>query len=373
MSEAATETNNGLKNEQIKIYGDKIIKAMLEAISAGLNCSQSAGGRDAIEQRFADLYPDLDPEHIRDCRVSEDDLRALAQGDLSVDDLELDDEDAQNLNDRDPAHYSAPITPDQLSNEGAECSYDTLREAAGDLVDGGYWDETFEVHPSRVGETTLRQNHKIASRILAGMARAKTKSGMIPGAILDELVEMYCLHLTTRMDDKRGEQYIRDKYGEIVRSHFWGHPDPDKDVFFVSKAHYVSSVTGIMDEVLADADPVEETLGAPLTSLAKNVPTIFSHAKWQAVTDTQKSEQEWHSDLGALLKQTVIVQRVALDLHATELEPLGIEVEDDSKDECHQLIRLAKHVYKQYESSVKAYHRTRVEEHHAPHSIDELR
>ena len=286
MSEAAASTSTDAKTEQVKIYSDRRHKAMLEAISVGLDCSQSAAGRDAIEQRFADLLPEFDITHFIEGRVSEDDIHALIQGNLSVDDLELDEEDTHDPTDRDPAHYSAPITPDQLASEGAECNYDTLREVAGDLVDGGYWDETFEVHPSRVGETTLRQNHKIASRILAGMARAKTKSGMIPGAVLDELVKTYCPHLTTRMDDKRGEQYIRDKYGEIVRSHFWGHPDPDKDVFFVSKAHYVSSVTGIMDGVVADADPVEETLGAPLTSLAKNVPTILARevasSNWRA-------------------------------------------------------------------------------------------
>ncbi|WP_227380617.1 hypothetical protein [Haladaptatus halobius] len=373
MSEAATSTSSGNKEHQMKYYGDERDKTEREAISAGLGCSLSAVNREAIDRLYADLYPDLDPEHIREGRVSEDDLHALAQGDLSVDDLELDEEDAHDPTDRDPAHYSAPITPDQLASEGAECSYETLRDAAGDLVDGGYWGDEFEVHPSRVGETTLRQNHKIASRILAGMARAKTTSGMIPEAVLDELVETHCLHLTTRFDTKRGEQHIRETYGDLVRSHFWQHPDPDKDVYFVSKAHYVSSVKGILDEQLDSADSVERIMGAPLASLVKNVPAIFSHAEWQEATGTQKSEQEWHRDLSTFLKQAMIVRQVALDLNATELNPLDLALAEEAKDECHHLLLLAKRAYDQYESNVRGYHRTRVEEHHAPSSIDKLR
>lgn len=359
MSEAATGTSNGLKTEQIKIYGDQRLKAMLEAISVGQDCSQSAAGRDAIEQRFADLLPGFDIDHFIEGRVSEDDLHALIQGDLSVDDLELDDEDAHDPTDRDPTHYSAPITPEQLASEGAVCSYDTLREVAGDLLDGGYWNEEFEVHPSRVDETTLRQNHRTASRVLAGMARSQMTNGVVAGDMLDELVEDYALHLTTRMDEDRGERYIRERYGDLVRSHFWRHPHPEKDVYFASKARYLTAAQGIIDE-----------LHGPLRD---DVPAIFTHAAWEHANGTEIPEQEWHADLGELLNSVVAARRMAVDLQVQEgdFATLDIKMVDDAKDGCHHLTLLAKRAYDAYQQQVGSYHRTRVEEHHIPRSVGE--
>ncbi|WP_231190299.1 hypothetical protein [Haladaptatus sp. DYF46] len=358
MSEAATSTSDGAKTEQVKIYSDTRHKAMLEAISAGLDCSQSAAGRDAIEQRFADLLPEFDIEHFIEGRVSEEDLHALAQGDLSVDDLELDNEDAHDPTDRDPAHYSATITPEQLASEGAKCCYDTLREAAGDLVDSGYWGETFEVHPSRVGETTLRQNHKITSRVLAGMARSKMTSGVVSGDMLDKLVEDYALHLTSRMDQTRGEQHIRETYGDLVRSHFWRHPHPEKDLYFTSKARYLTAASGIIDE-----------LHGPLQD---DVPAVFAHTTWNHANGTEIPEQEWHADLGALLKSAVAARRMAVDLQEGDFETLDIEMIDDAKDGCHHLTLLAKRAINAYQNQVGSYHRRRVEDHHVSYDVAKL-
>ncbi|RBI58731.1 hypothetical protein DMJ13_25660 [halophilic archaeon] len=120
------------------------------------------------------------------------------------------------------------MTPDQLASESAELSYETLSDAVADPVDGGLWSEELEIDESRVSEMTLRQNHKTASRVLAGLARSKTQSSLIPESVLNELVGTYCLHLTTRFDIERGEQHIRDTYGERKSSQFWRHPDPDR-------------------------------------------------------------------------------------------------------------------------------------------------
>lgn len=345
------------KTNQIKVYGDERDKTMIEAISAGLECSQAAAGRTAIERLFTDLYPELDWEAVEQGRISNDDLRALVQGDLSIDDLKLDDEDAHDPTDRDPAHYSAPITPDQLASEGAECGYDTLRAVAGDLLDGGYWNEEFEVHPSRVGDTTLRQNHKIASRVLAGMVRSQMTDGVVSGEVLDEFVETHCLHLTTRMDEDRGEQYIREKYGDLIRSHFWRHPHPEKDVYFTSKARYLTAAQGIIDE-----------LHGPLQD---DVPTIFAHTTWEQANETEISEQEWHADLGELLNSVVAARRMVLDLQEADFATLEIEMIDDAKDGCHHLTLLAKRAYEAYHQQVSRYHRSRVEAHHLADDVGE--
>jgi hypothetical protein len=301
--------------------------------------------------------PEFDIDHFIEGRVSEGDLRALAQGDLSVDDLELDEEDTHDPTDRDPAHYSAPITPDQLASEGAECSYDTLREVAGDLLDGGYWNEEFEVHPSRVGETTLRQNHKIASRVLAGMVRSQMTDGVVSGEVLDEFVETHCLHLTTRMDEDRGEQYIREKYGDLIRSHFWRHPHPEKNVYFASKARYLTAAQRIIDE-----------LHGPLRD---DIPAIFTHTTWEQANETELSEQEWHADLGELLNSVVAARRMVLDLQEADFATLEIEMVDDAKDGCHHLTLLAKRAYEAYHQQVSSYHRSRVEAHHVADDVGE--
>lgn len=105
--------------------------------------------------------------------MSADDLCALAQGDFSVDDFELGEENDHDPAGGDPASYSAAVTPERLASEGAELGYETLVDAVADPVDGELWSEELESDETRVGETTLRQNqdHKTASRVLAGLAR----------------------------------------------------------------------------------------------------------------------------------------------------------------------------------------------------------
>ncbi|RBI58449.1 hypothetical protein DMJ13_26890 [halophilic archaeon] len=79
-------------------------------------------------------------------------------------------------------------------------------------------------------------------------AQSETQSGVLPSAISDELVETYCLHRTMQPDDERGEQYIRETDGVLVRSQFWRHPYPAKDPLFVSAAHYVTAVENVIDD-----------------------------------------------------------------------------------------------------------------------------
>ncbi|WP_433630961.1 hypothetical protein [Halomicrococcus sp. NG-SE-24] len=103
------------------------------------------------------------------------------------------------------------------------------------------------------------------------------------------------------------------------------------------------------------------------------MPAVFSHTKWEQAIDTQMPDQEWHRSLGALLKYAMTTHRVALDRHDIELHLLDLDVGDEANDACHQLLLLAERIYEQYESNVGDYHRTRVEDHHAPSSINELR
>lgn len=80
MSETPTTAASGPNQTSIKIYGDQRVKAMVEAISAGLGCSQSAAGREAIKQLFDECFPDLDPKQVKQGCNSEANLCTLAHG-----------------------------------------------------------------------------------------------------------------------------------------------------------------------------------------------------------------------------------------------------------------------------------------------------
>lgn len=136
-------------------------------------------------------------------------------------------------------HVSHLVVPGWLrtitDSQRAALGYETLADAVADPVDGRLWSDGLEIDELRVGKTTLRQNHKTTLQVLAGLARSKTQSGVFRVRYWTSLLRRTCLHLTTRMDEP-GEQYIQETDGELLRSQFWRHPHPDKDVLFVSKS-----------------------------------------------------------------------------------------------------------------------------------------
>ncbi|WP_129113865.1 hypothetical protein [Halegenticoccus tardaugens] len=340
----------GKKTNQIKVYGDDRDKTMIEAVAAGLDCSEAAAGREAIERLFTELYPDLEWTDVAEGRVSAADLQALAQDEFTVDDLELGNDGDYEPTDRDPARYSTPVTPDQLASPGAKLTWQTLRDAVADPVAGGLWSDELVIHPDRVGARTLRQRHVPASRILAGLARSQAVNGVVRAETLDELVETYAMHLTNRMDDTRGREHIRTEYGRILRTQLWADPRPTSDLYYTSEERYLTALAVVCDEA---TEVLRET-----------TPAIFDRRVWAEATDTQKSEREWHADVGWVLNAVATARQIVDDVAARTLRQLEITVDEDAKDPCHHFTRLAVSVVKAYRSTVDPVDRQRIEAHH---------
>ncbi len=258
-----TTTEAQTRDNQLKIYADDDEAAMADALATARDCSTSALGRDLFRDEFRRLFGDaLDATDVREGRVSDEDLRAVARGDLEADDLELgdrDDETDEDLGDRDPASYSAGATPEQLSSEGASLCYDVLREAVADPVEGGLWSESLEIDDSRVAEGTLKQNHKTASRILAGVARTNIEVGeinVVADAQIETLVERHVEHMPRSMDEESAKERLTKVYSEKTKEHFVSHPLNDAQFSRESFRDTIDTLLGDLRDA-ADADALD--------------------------------------------------------------------------------------------------------------------
>ncbi len=338
--ETQTRTN------QLKIYADDDEAAMANAVATARDCSTSAVGRALFRDEFERLFGDaLDPTDIREGRVSDEDLRAVARGDLEVDDLELgDDETDEDVGDRDPASYSAGATPEQLSSEGAPLCYDILREAVADPVEGGLWSEDLEIHPDRVAEFHeevltdgmdpdpgrvekfgLKQNHKTTSRVLVAMARSKmTDNRTIFEGQIDNLVEQHVAHIPRSMDREAALERATEVYSEMTKDHFISHPV--KPVFYTSDGFgeaIKELITDLSDADLSDRDPgvIEDAINA----------RAFAFEFTETLLDTETDRSEPHA-YAALHEVASDVFDALEDLDDSEQIELLSEVDDEHLD-----------------------------------------
>lgn len=197
------------KDIQKTFWTDSHGDAKLETLAAFNDCSQGAVLRELVDDAFAEQFDDLDPTYIEQSRVSIEDLRALANDEITVDELNLEFESDKSIGEYEPDSYYLTVTPEDLAEPGPELDWATLRDAVKNPEDGGYWNDDLEIHPSRVSENTLKASHRPAARILTGLARSEAyENGVIPEDTITELVDTYCLHLTNRVADAEQE---RDK------------------------------------------------------------------------------------------------------------------------------------------------------------------
>jgi hypothetical protein len=227
------------KNVQKTFWTDRQGDTQLEVLAVLNDCSQGALLRSLVEEAFTEEFDDLDPAYIERDRVSVEDLQALANGELTADDLDLTTDTTDSIGEYEPDSYYLTVTPDDLAEPGPELDWETLRDAVENPEDGGYWNDDLEIHDSRVGEETLRASHQPAARILTALARSKaTKNGIVPRAIIEDLIDEYCLHLTNRVTDdeqERGKAHIRETYSELVTAHLYENPSPTAESYYRSK------------------------------------------------------------------------------------------------------------------------------------------
>ncbi|MFB9807181.1 hypothetical protein ACFFQF_18980 [Haladaptatus pallidirubidus] len=252
------------KNVQKTFWTDSHGDAQLDALAAINDCSQGALLRSLVEEAFIDRFDDLDPEHIEHGRVSVEDLQALANDELTVDDLDLETEAPEPVEKHESDSYYLTVTPDDLAEPGPELEWDTLRDAVKNPEDGGYWNDELEIHESRLNSTTLKASHRPAARILTGLARSQVyENRIVPQATIDELIDEYCLHLTNRVTDdeqERGKEYIRETYTSLVADHLYENPSPIAESYYCTK-------TQLQTRLQAEVNTAHRLPSRPIRSL----------------------------------------------------------------------------------------------------------
>ncbi|SIR96763.1 hypothetical protein SAMN05421858_4828 [Haladaptatus litoreus] len=227
------------KNVQKTFWTDSQGDAQLDALAALNDCSQGALLRSLVDQAFTEQFDELEPAHIEHNQVSVEDLQALANGELTVEELDLTTNTPEPVTEYEPDSYYLTVTPDDLAEPGPELDWETLRDAVKNPEEGGYWNDELEIHESRIGDTTLKASHLPAARILAGLARSNAyENGIVPRATIDDLVDEYCLHLTNRLtadEQERGKAHIRETYTTLITDHLYENPSPVADSYFCTK------------------------------------------------------------------------------------------------------------------------------------------
>ncbi|MFH5802182.1 hypothetical protein [Haladaptatus sp. CMAA 1911] len=227
------------KNVQKTFWTDSQGDAQLDALAALNDCSQGALLRSLIEETYTEAFDDLNPQHIEQGRVSVEDLQALANDELTVDELDLETNTTDSVTEYEPNSYYLTVTPDDLAEPGPELDWETLRNAVTNPEDGGYWHDDLEIHESRIGEETLKASHRPTARILTALARSKaTENGILPRPMIEDLIDEYCLHLTNRItadEQERGKAHIRETYTELVAAHLYENPAPTAESYYRSK------------------------------------------------------------------------------------------------------------------------------------------
>ncbi|MFH5800457.1 hypothetical protein [Haladaptatus sp. CMAA 1911] len=278
------------KNVQKTFWTDSPGNAQLDALAALNDCSQGALLRSLIDEAFTEQFSDLDPHHIEQGRVSIEDLQALANDELTVDDLDLTTDTAETVTEYESDSYYLTVTPDDLAEPGPVLDWETLRDATKNPEDGGYWNDELEIHESRVGEETLKASHRPAARILTGVARSQAyKNGVVPHAMIEDLVENYCLHLTNRLTDteqERGEGYIYETYTGLITDQLYENPSPVANSYYATKPH-------LQARLQAEIETAED-----VTDRAE---TVTDFEVWQQTQDGTTNDEilhdQWYSDL----------------------------------------------------------------------------
>ncbi|WP_435158092.1 hypothetical protein [Haladaptatus sp. DFWS20] len=273
------------KNVQKTFWTDGQGNAQLDALAALNDCSQGALLRSLVDEAFAEQFDDLDPRYIDQDRVSVEDLQALANDEITVDELELSADTPEPVAEYESDSYYLTVTPDDLAEPGSELEWETLRDAVANPEDGGYWNDDLEIHESRVDETTLKASHRSAARILTGLARAKAyENGIVPQDTIDELVEEHCLHLTNRVTDdeqERGKAHIRETYTSLVADHLYENPSPTAKSYYCTKSQ-------LQERLQAEVDTAHR--------LAQQADTITEFETWKR-NEERKQERAGHTSV----------------------------------------------------------------------------
>lgn len=296
------------KNIQKTFWTNSQGDTQLDSLAAINDCSQGALLRSLVDEAFTEQFDDLDPAHIEQGRVSVEDLQALANDELTVDELELDTDATEPVTEHEPDSYYLTVTPNDLAEPGPALDWEILRNAVENPEDGGYWNDDLEIHESRVADTTLKASHRPAARILTGLTRSKAyENGIVPQATIDELVDGYCLHLTNRVTDdeqERGKEHIRETYTTLVADHLYENPSPTAESYYCTKIQLQARLQAEVDTTLR---------------LAQQADTITEFETWKREEKRKQEQMIDTRDSDASDEKTREQWFFALDQWVTEI------------------------------------------------------
>lgn len=356
-------TDDQPKNEKLMFRGTAEDKATLEVLADHVfDCSQSAVLRKLIRDAKHEILDGVDPQAIQDGDVTLSELDDLVNGDASGDEIQPDTDTGTGQAVADggsvpaPSSYTANLTPAQLAKSGPELSWNELREYVADPEDGGLWSDSLEIHPDRVGETTLKQSHKTTTRILAAICRSEAYSGVLQGDTdnsdtdLNVILDTYVSDLHSRLDSTAGKDYFRETYRELLEDNFlYPLPMPDKDAYYVTQARARKGL--------------ETTIEESIDALDHEFADRVDEQQWRQNYEVEGGDSHlaWCNVVADELRECVAPLRV---IHSTGLAEVAdtLDYPDEYQHISHYLANIVSDALDQYRKDVSADDRRTIEE-----------
>jgi hypothetical protein len=94
--------------------------------------------------------------------------------------------------------------------------------------------------------------------------------------MIDDLVDIYCLHLTNRVADdeqERGKEHIRKTYAVLITPHLYENPSPTAESYYCSKTQLQKRLQAQVDTAQAVAECADTITGFDAWKEAQEVTT----------------------------------------------------------------------------------------------------
>lgn len=292
-----TQTRDNAKMAYLSDQQSERLEALADLL---FETSQSATIGELVDNTYERTFGDLDVGALLENRIDPDTIQALADGTLTADELDLDDDVRSDTTavatapdggaKPHPTSYSPTQPGVELRQSGRQLSWDELREAVADER----WSEAVEIHSDRVGRETLRANHKITGRVLVAIARHENDR-FVETDDLRKLAHRYVTHLTKRFDKEEGVEYVVDTYVDVATSlddGLFRFPNPGAEVFFTDKADWRERLIDVFDASL-------ESLTVDITSYKDNIRATKREYGTDEVTLDQRTEvtKDWMTNV----------------------------------------------------------------------------
>lgn len=354
-------------SNEIRARGAEDEKAMLEVLADEVyGSSQSSVVRTLVRETFHAHFGDVDPDALLTRAVDPD---ALLDGDLSADDLDADHrldseteaETTAVASDggavRSPESYQATLSPTELARSGPELSWDELSEVVADPEDGGRWSDTLKIHPDRVPEDGLKQNRRVTTRILTGICRSESLSGILKqnstkDTGLNGILETYVAGMHNRLDSTAGKNYFVETYRDLLEENYlYPIPKTEKDAYYVSEARAQEGLQTIIED--------------SVTEIEAEFDDTFDRDRWNATHEVERgrdARRAWQNAVADYLREVIAPLRVIHQGRLAEVaDGLGV-TPDDYRHVSLYLAQTVEDALDRYQKMVPADDRRVIEE-----------